>query len=175
MTENPGIAACMRLNARLTKRVDSLQLALERIAGPTACSGAMVEDEDGKPFSPETADAVRRAHARSSVRCIAREVLNDCSDLSFDRVTATDSIERIVMELKLLRAAQDEQWGGPEHDDTHTWGDWTWFIIKFNDRATQAISHDDFEYQMKQVMGLAVAAIQSSRRKRMPQKVGGES
>jgi hypothetical protein len=31
MEDNPGIQACMRLNAKLTKRVELLRVALERI------------------------------------------------------------------------------------------------------------------------------------------------
>lgn len=33
------------------------------------------------------------------------------------------------------REKQDEQWGGPSHDDEHTAGDWWGFRQKFEDRA----------------------------------------
>jgi hypothetical protein len=66
--DTPGIAACMRLNAKLRR-------ALEKIAGPTPCGGAMVEDEDGNPFSPELAELTRIAHLQHCVRCVAREAL----------------------------------------------------------------------------------------------------
>ena len=71
---------------------------------------------------------------------------------------------RVIAGVMERRNQQDAEHGGPHHDDTRTWGDWTRFVMKFNDRAAQAISHHDFEDQMFHVAALAVAAIQSSRR-----------
>ena len=82
MPENPGIAACMRLNAKLMKRVDVLQQVLERIAGKTPCGGPMTKGDDGVPFSPECAHAVFIAHRDNCPRCLSRRALNDCSDLA---------------------------------------------------------------------------------------------
>lgn len=75
------------------------------------------------------------------------------------------AIEEVIKDVIIQRTIQDLKWGGPPHDDTHTWGDWTLYIAKFSDRGANAISHPDFEQQMVHVAALAVAAIQSSRRK----------
>lgn len=90
-------------------------------------------------------------------------------------------------EIAEERDRQDEQWGGPVHDDKHDLGDWInprWGIPRFVDRAAVAagsarlkyelgdasgIRHrpeDDFEKAMIQIATLAIAAVQSSRRKR---------
>lgn len=82
MIDNPGIQACMRLNARLHKRIDILHSALEFLAGPKdSCGGAMEFDEHGQPFSPEMLATMRKLHAKNCVRCVARKALDDCSDL----------------------------------------------------------------------------------------------
>lgn len=85
-------------------------------------------------------------------------------------ITLTDetSLDAAFARVLRRRIQQDRQWGGPGHDDTHTWGDWTRYIIKFNDRGAHAINHADFEQQMEHIAALAVAAIQSSQRKRAP-------
>lgn len=41
-------------------------------------------------------------------------------------------MEKIFDEIKAERKAQDEQWGGPEHDDGHSWFDFLRFIRKQN-------------------------------------------
>ena len=68
-------------------------------------------------------------------------------------------------EITECRGKQDARHGGPDHDDTHTWGEWTSFIMKYNDRAAISISHAEFESNLIHVAALAIAAIQSSRRK----------
>lgn len=37
-------------------------------------------------------------------------------------------MENIIEEVKAERAAQDEQWGGAEHDDEHSPGEFAGFI-----------------------------------------------
>lgn len=75
MTDNVGIAACMRLNAKLAASAGRMRMALERIAGRTECSGPMIEDEDGSLFPPDMAECMRKVHARACHRCIARAAL----------------------------------------------------------------------------------------------------
>jgi hypothetical protein len=78
--ETRGIAVCMRLNAKLTARIERMRGVLERIAGPSRCGGAMVNDEDGKPFPLDIAKWMVAAHARECHRCLARKALIECSD-----------------------------------------------------------------------------------------------
>ena len=73
--DNPGIAACMRLNAKLTERVEHLADALRKIAGAVPCGGAMVEDDEGPLFPPDSAAFLVRVHARNCARCIASAAL----------------------------------------------------------------------------------------------------
>ena len=77
---NQGIQACMRLNAKLTGRVDRMRKALELLAGKTPCSGAMTHDEHGKAFSPECTEAIRIAHRNHCPRCVASRALIECTD-----------------------------------------------------------------------------------------------
>ena len=111
MDENPNIAALMRLNARLHKRVDVLFQALEQIHGPTPCSGAMTHDEAGKPLTPEAAESMRRAHARSCHRCVARVAMNDCSDIPIDAFVTlpVGSDPRDLMQRVLQAEASEAQ------------------------------------------------------------------
>jgi len=81
--------------------------------------------------------------------------------------TVASDLDRLWADIRQCRANQDEQWGGPEHDDTHCAADWLRFIDKFRERAGRAINHDEIhENALIHVAALAVAAIQSSRRKR---------
>jgi hypothetical protein len=83
-------------------------------------------------------------------------------------------------ELLSRRKYQDEQHGGPDHDDTHSPEDWVRFIQDYAYRARIAattvddliegsrltVDHDAYEDRMFDVAALAIAAIQSSRRRR---------
>jgi len=77
-------------------------------------------------------------------------------------------IERSLgKELSALRLAQDLAHGGPEHDDTHTPVEWRVFIQIYNNQGEQYATEPEIrESKLLAVAGLAVAAIQSSRRKR---------
>ena len=76
-------------------------------------------------------------------------------------------IERSLgKELSALRLAQDLAHGGPEHDDMHTPVEWRVFIQIYNNRAEEYASEPGIrESKLLAVAALAVAAIQSSRRK----------
>ena len=77
------------------------------------------------------------------------------------------SLEYVLREVTTRRRAQDRKHGGPEHDDTHTPGEWLAFIREFTQRAHCAWLEDlGDEDRLLDVAALAVAAIQSSRRKR---------
>ncbi len=76
-------------------------------------------------------------------------------------------------EIEACRAAQDAKYGGPEHDDTHQRVDWLMIIEKFTQRADRNSedrpyrSADPLVYEtaLIDVAALAIAAVQSSRRK----------
>ena len=70
-------------------------------------------------------------------------------------------------EINKERCAQDEQWGGQTHDDSHERFEWCVYIRKQNMLADHASSDpQEFEDRMVKVAALAVAAIESSRRQR---------
>lgn len=76
-------------------------------------------------------------------------------------------MNEILEEIKLERQRQDEQWGGPGHDDDHALSEWCDFIFKQNRLAeVQSLNPLRFEERMVKVAALAVAAIESSRRQR---------
>lgn len=72
--------------------------------------------------------------------------------------------QKILSEVGTERVLQDRQWGGPDHDDHHTKNEWRWFIVKQMGEPT--VSSEDFEHRMIKAAALAVAAVESSRRKR---------
>ena len=78
-------------------------------------------------------------------------------------------MERILDEIRDERKRQDEQWGGPNHDDKHHPGQWLEYIKKFWDKANNP--RDNFRHRMIQVAALAVAAVESHDRKVAERKV----
>jgi len=73
--------------------------------------------------------------------------------------------QQIFSEISQERAAQDAQWGGPTHDDSHERFEWCAWIEKQNIYAFDASrSPVNFEARMLKIAALAVAAIESSRR-----------
>ena len=84
---------------------------------------------------------------------------------------------KVLAEVEVRREDQDDQHGGPAHDDTHTPHDWAEFIRKFAGRAEyqgQFIENAEavgrYQEYMIAVAGLAISAVLSSQR-----KVRGES
>jgi len=73
--------------------------------------------------------------------------------------------EDVFREIDERRDEQDRKWGGPDHDDTHCNQDWCEYIDKFVERATAPSHSRQFEDNMIHIAALAVAAIESSRRK----------
>jgi hypothetical protein len=69
----------------------------------------------------------------------------------------TEAGLNIFNEVVAERARQDARWGGPEHDDGHSEGDWADFIREYawGDRGA------DFRERMLKIAALAVAAIES--------------
>lgn len=72
----------------------------------------------------------------------------------------------LFMEALAERDRQDEQWGGPAHDDTHDELDWSSYI----DHQTHKIVVADVDKRQGfvKIMALAMAAIESIDRKAKP-------
>lgn len=67
------------------------------------------------------------------------------------------------------RERQDAKWGGPSHDDHHSTADFVQLIEDYAGWARTMAgmdSHDKAERRLIQVAALAVAAVESSRRRR---------
>lgn len=77
-----------------------------------------------------------------------------------------ERISQIVEEIVRERIVQDQQWGGGSHDDKHDQHDWCEYISYQADYVSDNITAVAFEERMVKIAALAVAAVQSSRRKR---------
>jgi hypothetical protein len=74
----------------------------------------------------------------------------------------------IMQEISRERAKQDEQWGGQEHDDTHSPGDWFRFISYQVHRGSSGDSVGDMHKRRRRLVkiaALAIAALESDLRK----------
>ena len=73
---------------------------------------------------------------------------------------STEPTMSIYDEIADERAAQDKQWGGPDHDDQHIGADWREYREKFEDRAFFGYGATRREALIK-IAALAVAQIES--------------
>ncbi len=67
--------------------------------------------------------------------------------------------ELFIRSLFTERDRQDRAWGGPEHDDQHSFRDWIVFICREACKADGTLY--EFKRQMVQVAALAAAAYES--------------
>lgn len=78
----------------------------------------------------------------------------------------SSQIERVISEVVAERAWQDEKWGGPAHDDTHSVQDFVAFIHEHAEKAIRPGTASDITCsRLVEVAALAVAAVESIRRK----------
>jgi hypothetical protein len=75
-------------------------------------------------------------------------------------------LRSLFEEIRAEREAQDAEWGGTAHDDTHTQFDWWDFIKQHNDRSIRGQKRDDYRKQLIRIAALAVAAVQAFDRKK---------
>jgi hypothetical protein len=69
--------------------------------------------------------------------------------------------EKIFEEIDVERRAQDEKWGGADHDDRHGSYDWIAFIARHTGLAVcRPWDPAVFRRQMVRVAALAVAAVE---------------
>jgi len=72
---------------------------------------------------------------------------------------------RVFQDILAERIAQDEQWGGPEHDDNHAFHEWITFIRKQLTECNRTTARRaGFRKYMIRVAALAIAAIESQDR-----------
>jgi hypothetical protein len=76
------------------------------------------------------------------------------------------AFSEIFAEIADERARQDRQWGGAAHDDEHSDADWYSYIRYQGEYVHDQIIPTAFEERMIKIAALAVAAVESSRRKR---------
>jgi hypothetical protein len=69
--------------------------------------------------------------------------------------------ETVYEDIRAERAKQDEQWGGPEHDDMHTSLEWMHYRRKFEVRVGMSHTRERVREQLVKIAALAVAQIQS--------------
>lgn len=82
-----------------------------------------------------------------------------------------DVFEKVVRDV---RREQDDQWGGPEHDDRQTPTDWSIYIKDQLDKFEDAHAEDDDQevlYRLENIGALAMAAWESTQRKMKSEKV----
>lgn len=61
---------------------------------------------------------------------LGRIEMDEAFEVIPDDEPAAPVLTRPYMEIMAERKRQDEQWGGPSHDDRHTVNDWLSFILK---------------------------------------------
>ncbi len=76
----------------------------------------------------------------------------------------------IYAEIERERIHQDEEWGGPEHDDAHSVRDWVTFIVAYLGKAINCDGEWDLNLSFSRiaivkVAALCVAALESFDRK----------
>lgn len=84
--------------------------------------------------------------------------------------TETDNarLHRVIEEVVAERSWQDEKWGGPAHDDTHSVQEFVAFIHEHVEKAiAPGTSPDKTCSRLVEVAALAVAAVESIRRRRL--------
>ena len=172
--DRPGIVACMRLNAKLTARNTQARVDLANLM---AEFDAVIEGREGEgKYEPDSEDAavvedIRRRYYMGEPNSGEEPIR--CGTFS-ETAKPDRNLQYVIAKVIERRAQQDAKHGGPAHDDTHTQVEWCRFIAAYNWHAYhESPMHDEkempaeyFQDTMFDVAALAVAAIESSRRKR---------
>lgn len=74
-------------------------------------------------------------------------------------------MQNIIQEIQNERQSQDNQWGGPNHDDTHSGEDWLRFIDHQGAKARLSEEGGQIRHRLIKIAALAIAGIESLDRK----------
>lgn len=80
-------------------------------------------------------------------------------------------LDTIIAKVLNERIAQDQQWGGPDHDDTHTPTDWVAILSRHVGLSAMDAGQIDpaiWRRQMIRVAAVAIAALESFDRLNRP-------
>lgn len=137
--------------------------------------GTVVRFRAGGGYDWEKKSAIEAGLVKNSLYTVKRcdighsktEVLLDeiegrWNSCLFADASQPDTKDTVYMNIRAERARQDEQWGGPEHDDEHTPWDWSNLIEQ---QAFWGREQDPWCRFVK-IAALAVAAIESIERKK---------
>jgi hypothetical protein len=115
------------------------------------------------PYSPEEV-AHAMTHDSFTTRPVAKEFADTLDGTKWRRLLA-------FRDVSVERNRQDDQWGGPSHDDKHSVWDWARFITKPLNRLilSMACPRDC----LVKIAALAIAGIESIDRKAAEGKGGG--
>lgn len=132
------------------------------------------------------AEALNRVDAKGEphtvVNTLSVDVKVDDTLLTQIRETLSRD-ERILFDIADERRRQDEQWGGPDHDDTHRGVDWLRYINRqstlasnetLSDDASEVVDPEGYRARLVKIAALAVAAIESHDRKLSPEAADAE-
>lgn len=86
------------------------------------------------------------------------------------KLIADVELSAVYSDIKAERVRQDEQWGGPDHDDMHTREDWTWYRQKYEVMAWSCLDAHGETARMAliKIAALAVAQLEALDRKYSP-------
>lgn len=133
------------------------------------------ELEELKKHSPEEImDALFYAAGLLPLHSPSRTVINDTAAM-VPRLIAEVELKAVYSDIKAERVRQDEQWGGPQHDDTHVEEEWRDYRARFEDRVQNiglAFRNprwmDGVRANLVKIAALAVAQIEALDRKHSP-------
>ncbi len=77
----------------------------------------------------------------------------------------------IFEEIKAERKRQDAQWGGADHDDSHSFDDW----LRYIQRQSERFRSDHKRARFVKIAALAVAALESIDRRASHAERGEET
>ncbi len=70
-----------------------------------------------------------------------------------------NDIEAVMQDVAKERRRQDEQWGGPEHDDRHEFEDWDQIFFGRLDHCNDAVYANDTKEEYRRAVQLAAVAV----------------
>lgn len=176
MTENPDISIEQFISfaEELKERVSVLEAENEEIQKyknstllsiSTEVVSAMIQRE-GIPW--DTDGGLDRDGLEKQLEVAKEYAMTLCAAI-YGAVNIKMSVDLVPLEKSQAlvdvvqeRAAQDVQWGGPEHDDEHQPWEWVGFIEKHLKRANSCNnSLETYRAEMVKIAAVAIAQVES--------------